>query len=162
MIEEPEKKRAALTKVSMKQNSMIRKDARKLGAGTTRTTEGSETPEPTQQNPHPYNLWDPSYVARELSITCGKKGLPNLNDDNVMYDALCEPTITADKKLHPPGNVHLSCKWVGYLLDLLRRGLATVAYLNDTWPHVFNSKGAVHKNRHPQGEPSVLHNNGEL
>jgi hypothetical protein len=156
--------------VSSNGNSTVvtttRPSATKLGefAKTLREAASSQTATETPAVPdgenHPYPLWDPSERDREYTLSFGKHKLPNLDDGTPLYDTLCDLQET-DKAFDPPPMVHLSCKHIQRLYNLVRDKKRSMDYLADNWPHVFDTKGAVHRHRHPQGEPALLTTGGE-
>ena len=115
------------------------------------TTRATRTP----QGPKPYKLWT-SEIVCSLKISYGKDEKPNLDSqDTLLYDCFCELNLTPDKALDPPAYVHLSDREVGRLYLLVHMGYRTLEYLSATWPHVFDSQGALWEHREPQGEPSL-------
>jgi len=122
-----------------------------------RAKQGATTT-PATRTPHglqPYNLWTPEAVC-SLKISYGKDEKPNLgNQDTLLYDCFCELNLTSDKALDPPAYVHLSDREAGRLYLLVHMGHRTLEYLSETWPHVFDSRGALWEHREPQGEPSL-------
>lgn len=120
----------------------------KQGATTTPATR-------TPHGPQPYPLWTPEHVC-SLKISYGKDEKPNLDSqDTPLYDCFCELNLTSDTALDPPAYVHLSDREVGRLYLLVHMGHRTLEYLSETWPHVFDSRGALWEHREPQGEPSL-------
>jgi hypothetical protein len=135
------------TPVPVHENMEIIRRA-KQGATTTPATR-------TPHGPTPYPLWTPQDVC-SLKISYGKHEKPNLDSqDTPLYDCFCELNLTSDKALDPPAYVHLSDREVGRLYLLVHMGHRTLEYLSETWPHVFDSRGALWEHREPQGEPSL-------
>jgi hypothetical protein len=110
----------------------------------------------TPPGPQPYRCWTPSEVV-SLQISYDQDDEPHLDGEEIpLYDCICELDLGADMTMDPPRYVHLSDKQIGRLYLLVWTGYRTLAYLSATWPHVFDSNGAVWRHREPQGEPFLL------
>jgi hypothetical protein len=119
----------------------------------TATTATGTPPVPPGQD-HPYRLWTVADEGRSPTLTYGGK-LPNLDDDTPLYDCMCDLEST-DRASDPPPMVHLADKQIQRLYWMVSTGKRALEHLSDTWPHVFNSKGAIYAHRLPQGEPALI------
>jgi hypothetical protein len=121
-------------------------------AATATTATG--TPSVPVGQDHPYRLWTVADEGRSPTLTYGGK-LPNLDDDTPLYDCMCDLEST-DRASDPPPMVHLADKQIQRLYWMVLTGKRVLDHLSDTWPHVFNSKGAIYAHRLPQGEPALI------